>query len=308
MSNYLGMHIIHDRPNKTIDLLQTGYVDSLMVKYAPVMDDFMPSTPMLTVSGTSPILFPNLDKKEITEYQGMVGSLMYLASQTRPDILYAVCAHARHSKAPTEADRLGVFRILQYIKCTRTLGLRLHSDEGIILSATVHASYVSHPDLKSHTGCTLHLGRTSGSVFSLSKKQTVTADSSTVAELIAAHLAAHEIMWARNFLQELGYPQIHPTTLFEDNKSTISVIPNKDNGQRSKHIDLRFNFVREQVVDKVLAMLHLPGVDMTSDVLTQPLGPTAYVYLRPKLLGMAAFMTKTELNKLIRQCTNLASK
>jgi hypothetical protein len=52
-------------------------------------------------------------------------------------------------------------------------------------------------------------------------------------------------------------------------------------------------------------MLHLPGVDLTSDILTKPLGPTAYA---PKLLGMAAFMTKTELNKLIRQCTNLASK
>jgi hypothetical protein len=138
----------------------------------------------------------------------MVGSLVYIASQTRPDILYAVCAHACQSTTPIEADRLGVFRILQYIKGTRTLGLRLHCGEGIILYATVDASYASHLDFKPHTGCTLHLGRRSGSVFSLSKKQTVTADSSTVAEVIAAHLAAHEIICARNFLQELEYPQL----------------------------------------------------------------------------------------------------
>ena len=162
--------------------------------------------------------------------------------------------------------------------------------------------------MKSHTGCTLHLGRKSGSVFSLSKKQTVTADSSTVAELIAAHLAAHEIMWARNFLLELGYPQTDPTTLFEDNLSTISLIINKGNGQRSKHIDLRYNFVREQVVEKVLAMIHLPGVDMTSDILTKPLGPTAFLHLRPKLLGMAAIMSNKQLKQLIKDCKFLNSQ
>ena len=77
---------------------------------------------------------------------------------------------------------------------------------------------------------------------------------------------------------------------------------NKGNGQRSKHIDLRYNFVREQVVEKVLAMIHLPGVDMTSDILTKPLGPTAFLHLRPKLLGMAAVMSNNQIKKLMRDC------
>jgi hypothetical protein len=309
MSNYLGMHIVRDRPNRTITLHQTGYIMSLMVKFAPEMAEFPsnPTTPMLTVTGTCTIVSPFLGKRDITEYQGIVGSLMYLASQTRPDILYAVCAHARFAKSPTESDREGAIRILHYVKNTPDLGLKLYSGEGIVLYATVDASYACHTDLKSHTGCTLHLGRASGSIFSLSKKQTVTADSSTVAELIAAHLAAHEIMWARNFLQELGYPQQNPTTLFEDNMSTISLILNKGNGQRSKHIDLRYNFVREQVVNKILAMVHLPGVDMTSDILTKPLGPTAFLHLRPKLLGMAAVMSLKQLKRLEKQCSSMQS-
>jgi hypothetical protein len=304
MSNYLGMHIVRDRLGRSIKLLQTGYIDSLILKYGPELREYpsSPSTPMLTVTGSPAPFSSLLGKKDITEYQGMVGSLMYLASQTRPDILYAVCAHARFSKTPTMDNREGVIRILQYVNNTRDLGLKLFSGEGIVLYATVDASYACHTDLKSHTGCTLHLGRTSGSIFSLSKKQTVTADSSTVAELIAAHLAAHEIMWARNFLSELGYPQNNPTTLFEDNMSTISLIVNKGNGQRSKHIDLRYNFVREQVVEKVLAMIHLPGVDMTSDILTKPLGPTAFLHLRPKLLGMAAVMSNNQIKKLMRDC------
>jgi hypothetical protein len=308
-SNYLGMHIVRDISNRTITLHQTGYNISSMVKFAPEMAEYPsnPTTPMLTVTGTPTIVSPFLRKRDTTEYQGIVGSLMYLAFQTRLDILYAAYAHARFSKSPTESDREGAIRILHYVKNTPNLGLKLYSGEGIVLYATVDASYACHTDLKPHTGCTLHLGRTSGIIFSLSKKQTVTADSSTVAELIVAHLAAHEIMWARNFLQELWYPQQNPTTLFEDKMSTISLILNKGNGQRSKHIDLRYNFVREQVVNKILAMVHLSGVDMKSDILTKPLGPTAFLHLRPKLLGMAAVMSLKQLKQLERKCTSMQS-
>jgi hypothetical protein len=289
MTNYLGMHVIRDRSKRTITLMQTGYIESLKDKYSVALNTdatLPPSTPMEMPQrhhNTKSLL---LSKLGIAEYQGFVGSLLYLAAQTRPDILYSVCAHARKSKAPTEADMEGVIRILKYVVGTPHLGVRLHSGEGIVLYATVDASYACHTDLKSHSGVTLHIGKSSGAVHSFSKKQTVTADSSTMAELIAAHLAAHEIMWARNFLFELGYPQKLPTPLYEDNKSTITIIANEANGQRSKHIDLRYNFVREQAAAKVLQLIHLPGIDMTSDILTKPLGQTPYLHLRPRLLGM----------------------
>ena len=303
MSSYLGMHIIRDRAAKSVTLLQDGYVETLLSRFAADINcTSFPTTPMLATgssSASSPPIF--LNSAGIADYQGMIGSLLYLANQTRPDILFAVCAMARKSKSPTDQDRQAVVRILQYIAGTKTLGLRLHSGEGIVLYATVDASYACHPDLKSHTGCTLHIGRHSGSVNSLSKKQTITADSSTVAELIGAHLAAHEIMWARNFLSELGFPQTSPTVLFEDNLSTISLIVNKGNGERTKHIQLRHNFVREQVVNDIIKMTHLSGVDMISDILTKPLGPTAFLHLRPRLLGM----NDVEIASLYSACSAL---
>jgi hypothetical protein len=54
-------------------------------------------------------------------------------------------------------------------------------------------------------------------------------------------------------------------------------------------------------------MVHLPGVDMTSDILTKPLGPTAFLHLRPKLLGMAAVMSLKQLKQLKKQCTSMQS-
>jgi hypothetical protein len=74
MSNYLGMHITRDRQNRTITLLQTGYIDSLLVKFDPEMQEFpsIPSTPMLTVTGSPPPVSNLLGKHGVTEYQGMV--------------------------------------------------------------------------------------------------------------------------------------------------------------------------------------------------------------------------------------------
>ena len=208
-----------------------------------------------------------------------------MAVQTRPDILYAVNTLSRKSKSANIEDLEAINRVLFYIVGTQNLGLLFHSGEGIRLYSTVDASYASHHDLKSHSGCTLHIGKNSASFLTLTKKQTVLADSSTVAEYIATHLAAKQIMWTRNFLFELGFEQEAATILFEDNMSTIAIIGKNGNGNKTKHIQLRFNFIREQVKDKTISMKYLPTTDMISDILTKPLGPTAFLYLRSKILG-----------------------
>ena len=82
---------------------------------------------------------------------------------TRPDILFAVSSLSRCSKPPTKSDLNAINRVLLYFIGTKHLGLKLYSDEGVKLYATVDAAYACHPDSKSHSGCTLHIGRLSGS-------------------------------------------------------------------------------------------------------------------------------------------------
>ena len=295
MSQYLGLHIIRDRQHHSITLLQDGYTETLLTRFGIDSTSGLsfPSTPMivdesllLTGDHSKSNLKELLSKVEIVDFQSRVGALLYLAKQTRPDILFAVTSMARRAKTPTFMDSLALLRILRYLAGTKHIGLFFHSGEGVRLYATVDASYASHDDLKSHTGCTLHIGRHSGSVLSISKKQTITADSSTVAELIAAHFVAKEVMWARNFLQELGFAQLLPTILFEDNMSCIAIIMKAGNNNRSKHIHLRYNMIKELVANNLISVVHLPGVDMTSDILTKALGPTIFNHLRPKLLGV----------------------
>ena len=170
-------------------------------------------------------------------------------------------------------------RVLQYIASTPTYGLVFTSDEGVVLYCTVDSSYGNHEDRKSHSGCTLHIGPKSSAFLSRSKKQSITADSSTVAELIATHLATKEIMWAKSLLAEMGFLQINPTIPYEDNIPTINIINNNCNGQKT-------NLVREQVQLKNIKMEHLPTKEMTSDILTKALAPTPFLYLRKTLWGI----------------------
>ena len=306
MEYYLGMHILRDRPNKAITILQDGYIMSLVERWGIDVSSgaYFPSTPMIVDASpthlrvakrsTSDVL---LSPSLVTIFQAKVGGLVYLAKQTRPDILFPVSEMSRQCKMPTQRNMLAVDHILRYVAGTRMLGLYFHSGEGIRLYATVDASYACHADLKSHTGLTLHIGRMSGSVHSLSKKQTVTADSSTVAELIGAHSCSKEILWGRNFLEELNFPQQQPTILFEDNLSTIAIISKPGNGNKSKHIHLRYNVLRELVLNKMIEVVHLPGIDMTSDILTKATGTTVFLHLRPRLLGCASKIPLASVNK-----------
>ena len=111
-----------------------------------------------------------------TLFQEKVGSILYLASQTHPDLLYSTTQLSRRSNKTTARDIAATDRLLRYIASTASLGVTFCSyNMPFRLHAFVDASYNCYTDSKSHTGVSLHLGRFSGSFLSLSKKQPVLA-------------------------------------------------------------------------------------------------------------------------------------
>ena len=107
-----------------------------------------------------------------------------------------------------------------------------------MFSSTRH---IFHDDRKSHYGFSIHLNKFSGSCITVSKKAKLLALSSTEAEYLALFEASKTIMWSRQFLEELGYPQKSPTTVHEDNKSTITIISNGNDKGRTKHMDIPYH-------------------------------------------------------------------
>jgi hypothetical protein len=285
-TNFVGLAITRNRPNRKITLRQPHYINTLAQRFQikpstpsyPMAEDFLT---MLPSDDSNPILSPN----DQTLFQEKVGSILYLASQSRPDLLYAITQLSRRSNKCTTRDMKAVDRLLNYTFATEMLGLTLGSATlDWTLHAFVDASYNCYADSKSHSGISLHLGSDSGAFLALSKKQSITADSTTVSEYVATHTACQKILWAKNVLNELGIqPKI---ILHQDNTSTISLLKHSGNSGRTKHIALRFNMIRETIKNHDILVIYTPTESMTADILTKPLGYQLFPIHQRRLLSL----------------------
>ena len=82
-----------------------------------------------------------------------------------------------------------------------------------------------------------------GPVSWISKKQQTVALSTTEAEYMASSMAVQEAIWLRSLLKELGYNQVNPTPIYQDNISCIQITKNPEHHSRMKHIDIRHHFI-----------------------------------------------------------------
>ena len=148
--------------------------------------------------------------------------LLYLATRTRPDILFPTTILATRSNTPTMVDYLRLFRILQYLKGSVNNCLTYNKTGPLQVNAYVDASFNLHWDAKGHTGFVISPDRTSAGIIFKSIKHQTTADSSTEAELMALHEALKYISWIADIYLELGY-DIRPVDVHQDNLSAIAL-------------------------------------------------------------------------------------
>jgi hypothetical protein len=155
LDSYLGMHISRDMTANTLTMSQPAFISELTEKFASSISSEFPLTPMLPlpVEDLDPLTEP-----EQRIYMSKVGSLLYLAMHSRPDIQLAVSFCAQYMKAANRGQMLAVNRILSYVAGTPSLGLTFHGGSSTTLMATVDSSYANHADRRSQYGITLHLG------------------------------------------------------------------------------------------------------------------------------------------------------
>ncbi|MCP3662963.1 MAG: Ty1/Copia family ribonuclease HI [Gammaproteobacteria bacterium] len=110
-----------------------------------------------------------------------------------------------------------------------------------------------------------------GAVSWLSKRQAVVALSTAEAEYIALSTATPEVIWLRKLLKDLGQPPEGPTTLYEDNQGAIAIAQNPVAHSRTKHIDIRYHFIREGIESGLMDLEFCPSVFMKADIPIKPL-------------------------------------
>ncbi|GJW69789.1 hypothetical protein Tco_0126706 [Tanacetum coccineum] len=224
-----------------------------------------------------------------TRFRGMVGSLMYLTA-SRPDLVFAVCMCARYQAKPTKKHLEAIKRIFRYLKGTINMGLWYPKDNAMSLTAYADAD---------HAGCQDSRRSTSGSAQFLgdrlvswsSKKQRSTAISTTEAEYIAMSGCCAQILWMRSQLKDYGF-LFNKIPLYCDNKSAIALSCNNVQHSRSKHIDIRHHFIREQVENGVVELYFVETNYQLADILTKALPRERFEFLLPRL-GMKSLTPET---------------
>eukprot|EP01036_Dinobryon_divergens_P036448 gene36448-47456_t len=173
---YLGMAIHHDIKNGLVTVSQPAYIDKMLL-LANIHDGKTTTTPMAVNQEVNNKLSDiKVDK---TNYLSLVGLINYLASYSRPDLLYSLSRVAQACSDPSQADLTRVKRILRYIKYTRDQGLKFKKDNDFNLVCYVDASHNCYDDGKGHYGYTLSLGEGSGAFYAKSSKLRINTLSST---------------------------------------------------------------------------------------------------------------------------------
>ena len=216
-------------------------------------------------------------------YQSMVGSLLYAAIATRPDIAQAVGAVSKYNSCPTETHLTGVKLILRYLKGTINLGLKFEKTAGnSIIIGFSDADWAGDLDNRHSTSGNLFV-MSGGAISWLSKKQPVVALSTTEAEYVALGAAMQEVVWLRRLLSDIKASPKMPTFISEDNQGTIAIARNPVYLARKKHIDIKYHYVREALTDGVIDLVYCPTQQMTADILTKPLSRDRYETLRHEM-------------------------
>jgi len=258
---YLGVEI--NRTEKSIALNQKSYILSVLDRYR-MADSHPVGTPM-SVRGDGSVS----DSKPLASgvpYREAVGSLLYITN-TRPDISCSVSLVAQKVNAPTTEDWADVKRIMRYLKGTVDYSLVYEKNEKI-LHCYSDADYARDEETRqSRTG---YLCLFAGGLVSwASMKQNCVTLSTTEAEFLAASEAAKQIVWLKNLLSEI-YEQGVDALLYVDNAGAIRLAKNAGEfHKRSKHIHVRYQFVRQEFQKGTYDIRHVPGDDQLADFLTK---------------------------------------
>jgi transposase InsO family protein len=227
---------------------------------------------------------PTVPPDTIRTYQSIIGSLMYAVSATRPDLCFAVSFLSQFNHSPTTQHLQAAKRVLRYLNGTKTSGLFYPYQQSLNLVTYSDADYANCPiTRKSISGNIVQLS--SATISWRSKKQKSVSTSTAEAEYQALSLAAKQTIWTHNALNELTISPIPTPIVYCDNKAAIDIANNPKISDRSKHIDVHFHFVRENVEQGTFFLMPVATAENLADTCTKGLPGFTFQNFRKQLLG-----------------------
>jgi Reverse transcriptase (RNA-dependent DNA polymerase) len=267
----LGIKITRDRSVRTLSLAQGSYIDTIIKRFnlgdaKPIPFPMSPGISFSTKDAPA-------DKTEAmrmakTPYREAIGSLMYACVATRPDISFAVSTLSQFLENPGEAHWEAAKRVFRYLAGTKGHTLT-YGGERHELTGYTDADGASQDHRRAISG---HAFLIDGGVISWSsRKQELVTLSTAEAEYVAATHAAKEGIWLRRLIGELFGTFSEPTIMHCDNQAALTLATTDNFHARTKHIDIRYHFIRHTVNSGAIKLVYCPTDDMVADILTKAL-------------------------------------
>lgn len=278
---YLGMEIKIDQDGIFVN--QPRYTEKILRKMK--FEQCNPaSTPIEQGMITKKTDFKNDEPLPANNnYREAIGSLLYLATITRPDISFAVNYLSRFSNKPMKSHQAMVKRVFQYLRGTATAGIHFGGDRELV--AYTDSDFGGDSETGQSTSGVLVMR--GGPVIWYSQKQRLVATSTAEAEYRAAVSVIDDVCWIKRIALELGILESdQPVTLKVDNMSAIHMLQNAHEGKTSrgkKHIEIPRKYIQQHVGDTV-TLQHVESSKQIADILTKPLNRRVFETLRCKLI------------------------
>ena len=280
---YLGMTIDFSNDGK-VRFSMIGYLDEILNDLPPDMDGEN-TTPAASFLFDVDDDCEKLDADTADFFHHNTAKLLFLCKRARPDVQTAVAFLCTRVKAPDTDDYKKLAWVMKYLRGTIDMPLTLEADDSNIIKWWVDASYGVHPDMRSHTGGVLTLGK--GAVYATSTRQKIGTKSSTEAELVGVSDVISQVIWTRYFLEAQGY-SVKDSIVYQDNQSAMLMEKNSraSSGKRTRHINIRYFFVTDRIANGELTVNYCPTKEMIADFFTKPLQGTPFRMFRDWIMNV----------------------
>ena len=269
---FLGIQF--DITDKCISMNQSLYVRTILSRFN--MTDCTPRT-LPCDPKVYTLLERDSDKLENPKkYQELIGSLIWLMTGTRPDIVFVTTLLSRFMQEPTTTHMAIALDVLRYLKYTIHYDLRfVRTGNKLQLFGFSDSDYSSDPlDRKSISGNCFKLTQRLGLITWRSCKQEFIAGSSCESEFIAMYESSKEAQFLRQILSEFTNKPPQTVKIYADNQGAISLAQHPAFHQRTKHIEVKYLSIRSHIEKQIIHLSWIPSRDNTADMFTKPLGGT----------------------------------